>query len=199
VNDAELFLRVGELAGRVGYPMPSISPGEGTTSEACICLRTDGGGPGTLVLHDHVDEVFPRAVRDFLITQEFVQARAGVLRHRRRIKRSETVIGGVAALSAVLIAGRFVASAMLAGVLGLAVAYLGMAVLHLLLVGAWSRWFTRRSDQTLVEILGRQQVVEALQWFAARKPPFHPRWLWNGAPPHAPERLRWLAKEGANA
>lgn len=179
--------------------MPSISPGEGKTSEACICLRADGRGPGTLLLHDHVDEMFPHPVRDFLITQEFVQARAGVLQHRRRIKIIEKIIGGVATLSAVLIAGQFVASALLAGVLGFAVAYLGIAVLHILLVGTWSRWFTRRSDQTLVEILGRQQVTEALEWYAARKPPFHPRWLWNGAPPNAPERLRWLAKEGANA
>lgn len=78
----------------------------------------------------------------------------------------------------------------LTAVLGIAIAYLCIVVLHVLTVAVWSRWFMRRADCALIEVLGREQVVEALRWFSECPGQTGVRWLWCGAPMTARERLR---------
>jgi hypothetical protein len=74
----------------------------------------------------------------------------------------------------------------------MAAGYVVGTAINLLISVIWGRWFMRRADRTLVDVLGRAGVVEALRWYADHPaPPLH-RYLWKGAPPTVAERLRWL-------
>jgi hypothetical protein len=198
VNEQEMFSRVGELSGRIGYPMPSIKWVEGVTGQACALLRENRQGAATLVLHDHIEAELSREEQDFHIAQELVQARQGAHRHRRRIKAAVNLVSGVAGLFGVLGAGQLVEPLWLASVLGLVIACSTGMICHLAVAFVWSRWFVRRSDRALIELLGRQQVVSLLQGYAAHPRPtdvrWRLRWLQRGAPPYAPQRLRMLGE-----
>jgi hypothetical protein len=88
VNEQEMFLRVGELAGRVGYPMPTVNWVEGVIGEDCIRLQENRQGVAMLTVHDHVNEFGSEREQELLITQELVRARLGIFRQRRRCRLS---------------------------------------------------------------------------------------------------------------
>lgn len=195
VNEQELVLRVGELAGRVGYPVPAVSWVRGVAGEHCVLLQEDGR---TLLLHETVDEQHSAPERDLLIAQELIQARQGGPRHRRWIKMGEALVGGGLGIAAVQIMRQQVDSVWLAYSLAMGSAYVGWMVFHVVVGVVWTRWFTRRADRALAEVVGRDQVVQWLRGIAAMplkaSARLRLRWILRGAPPLAAERLRMLGE-----
>lgn len=198
-----MFLRVGELAGRVGYPMPTVQWIEGVLGEECIRFEEAQAGLSVLTIHDHVDEFYPAQVRDLLITQMLLHGRMGVFRQRRRLKTADTVLGAVIGFGIVMVGSRLMAL-WLAFLVAVAVSYIAVQVVHVLLAMAWRRWFIRRADKALVELLGREQVMSWLRGQAAAPSASAPlrarlRWLQLGAPMDPARRLRLLDEDDRTA
>ncbi|MGC4940630.1 hypothetical protein [Kribbella sp. DT2] len=180
MNEQEMYVRVGQLATRVGYPMPAI---ERTTDPKVPAVRLKQGAVGpTMVLRCHTEEL-PGQVFDFLVTQDLVQARKGVL--RRHWWGAYVIPLG----------------------LGLAVgtvtdwpAWLGFALVILVctpVIGAVEsvrrRAYLRTTDRLVVDVLGADEVSSALTWLAECQAwPKNLRWLWYGALPSPADRLRKL-------
>jgi len=84
VNEQEFALRVGELATRIGYSIPSVE--WSADKKYCargIMLDPNGAFGETLYVYRGIEQSMPVHVQDFLIAQEFTQARLGVWRQRR--------------------------------------------------------------------------------------------------------------------
>ncbi|WP_343973287.1 hypothetical protein [Kribbella koreensis] len=198
MNEQEMFLRVGEWAGRIGYPMPTINWVEGVIGEDCIRLQENSHGVATLTVHDHVNEFSTEEEQELVIVQGLVQARLGPARGRRRLKVAMTVLGGVVGIVAILLAGRFVENYWLSLLLALACAYVVMVPVQVLMNFFWCRWMSRRADTAFVEAVGRERVVAWLTLHAAHRPArfrARIRWVLLGAPPLAAERLRMLGEK----
>jgi hypothetical protein len=200
VNEQELFLRVGELTGRVGYPMPTVNWVKGVVGEPCIRLQETREGTATLTVHDHVDEFHPEEEQDLLITQELVRARVGAFRGLQRLKVaaviSSYVIGAVAALVSHLVGGELWQVLLLSLVFW----YLGLTAVKLLMNLVWARRFNRRADLVLVEVVGRERFVAWMTSHADFQPAWFRgwfRWVLSGAPPLPAERLRMLEERPA--
>lgn len=185
-------MKVGEMAGRAGYAMPSVALVECEEGEECIATRVDDSGGLVLAFHQGFEKRYPPAVADFLIAQELVQTNLGVYRQLRWIRVWRTVFAMVLGLSAALIGAMLLEPLWRAFVVAMGIAYVLMTGVNLVLSAIWSRWATRRADRRLVEVLGKRQVVEALEWYAAGARPSVLRYLRRGAPPRPRERLRWL-------
>jgi hypothetical protein len=195
MGEWEMVVRVVELAGRVGYPMPTVSWVKGVAGKPCVQLYDDGR---TLAVHDHVEDLHPPQERDLLIAQELIQARLGGPRHRRRIKTAESIASGLLGATAVLFLRSVTEPWWTAFLLALVGAYGIWMIFHVLLGVIWTRWFTRRADRELADVVGREQVVQWLKRYADAREPVPlldwARWLAHGAPPTATERLRVLEK-----
>jgi hypothetical protein len=187
-----MLVRVGELAGRVGFPMPAVSEVECVEGEECVSLRVGAAGGTTLALHSGFEERFPAGVVDFLVAQALVQARQGVFRQLQWIKTGRTVLGVLVGALAVLLTAQLLEPLWLAFLVAMAVGYVVGTAINLLIAMIWGRWFSRRSDRTLVDVLGKAHVVETLRWYADCPRPPLLRYLKAGAPPTVAERLRWL-------
>ncbi len=112
----------------------------------------------------------------------------------RWIKTGRTFFGLALGVSAVLVSARLLEPVWLAFLVAMAAGYVLLTAVNLLLSAVWSRWAIRRADRGLVEVLGKEHVMEALRWYAAfPKPPFL-RYLGQGAPVTAAARLRRLKK-----
>lgn len=183
VNEQELCVRVGELATRVGYPMPAI---ERTTDPKMPAVQLKQGQVGpTMVLKCHTEELPPQVI-DFLVAQDFVQARAGGFRNRMRLNLvgfgiSFAVMVAVVVLTPWSTLTRFA--------VGIAAGYL----LNYLVVLVWRRRYMRWSDRAVEEVLGSAEARWALNWLAETQAcPKNLRWLWYGAMPLPADRLRTL-------
>lgn len=148
-----MFSRVGELSGRIGYPMPTIRWVKGVTGEPCVLLRENRRGAATLVLHDHIEEESSWEEQDLLIAQELVQARQGIHRHRRRIKTVENLVCGVVNFFGIMGARQVVEPLWLAVVLALVISFSAGVICRLTVGSIWSRWFVRRADTAVIELL----------------------------------------------
>jgi hypothetical protein len=201
VNEQKLFLRVGELAGRVGYPMPTVNWVEGVIGEDCIRLQENGTGAAVLTVHNHVDEHHSAEEQELLVTQLLLHARLGASRQARRLKTMERILSFVLGVGLVLVASRVMDSFWLAFLVAFAAGYAVMQVVHVLLVGVWVRRFFRRADRALAEVAGRDRVVAWLKAHLGDPRPtslrLRLRWLRHGAAPSAAGRLRMLGKTGA--
>jgi hypothetical protein len=196
MSQQQIVAKVGELAGRVGYPVPTVNWVPAVAGQHSILLQDDGR---TLVVHDRVDEEYSEKEQDLLIAQELVQARLGGPRQRRWIKTAESVIGCAVIALAILVMRQSVSSWWQAYLLATLCGYAVWTALQVLLLAGWTRWFTRRSDRTLADVIGRDQVVAWLRATAEdRSKPsaaVRARWVLDGAPPRAAERLRMLGEK----
>jgi hypothetical protein len=172
--------------------MPVVTEVECKEGEECVSLRLNDAGGTTLALHKGFEERHPERVGEFLIAQQFVQARLGVFRQIRWIRAGRTITGFVVGAAAILLAGRTLEPLWLAVVVAMGASYLLATSINLLVSAVWLRMMIRRSDRALAELLGKAQVVEALEWYAGCPGPPVLRYLWKGAPPTVGERLRWL-------
>jgi hypothetical protein len=180
VNEQEMYVRVGELATRVGYPMPAI---ERTTDPKVPAVQLKEGAVGpTMVLRCHTEDLPPQVI-DFLVTQDFVQARAGGLRNRWRFN----LVGfgcAIVVWVAVLALTEWSTWTRLAVVL------LASYLLNYLVVFVWRRRYLRWSDREVEGVLGGD-AWWALNWLAeSQSCPKNLRWLWYGAMPTPADRLR---------
>lgn len=182
MNEQELFLRVGELAGRSGCTMPSIKmvdPGD----RLYVALKPEGSVGPVLELRSDVGEI-SAGLLDFLIAQELVGAGLGAVRFYRLQKVLLLTLSGLVGLwffinyplwEAVLIL------LIVGPLLAIAVSAVGIRI------------FARRVDRRLAEVLGRERFAGALvELDAAVSRRRGLRWLWQGAVPLPPERLGWL-------
>ncbi|MEV6281941.1 hypothetical protein [Kribbella sp. NPDC051770] len=178
MNEQEMYVRVGELATRVGYPMPSI---ERTDQRApMVQLKAGAVGP-TMILRCHAEELPPQ-VFDFLVTQELVQARQGGLKHKWLVVPI-ALAGGLALGTATDWPGWVV------WIVLMAIYYLGIRVFNTV----WRRRYIWRSDRMVTEILGGDEMRSALHWLDECQPwPKNLRWLWQGATQPPADRLRRL-------
>ncbi|WBQ06837.1 hypothetical protein [Kribbella sp. CA-293567] len=196
MNQRDFVATVGKLAERVGYPAPTVSWVPGVEGRHSILLQDDGR---RLVVHERVGEEYTARERELLIAQELVQARLGGPRQRKWIKTAEALIGCAVIAFAILITRQSVSSLLLSYVLAMLAGYASWTVLRVLLAAAWTRWFTRRADRALAEVVSRGQVVAWLRGLAGRpaKPDLRSRfrWILDGAPPLPAERLRMLGEK----
>ncbi|TCC46828.1 hypothetical protein E0H75_27705 [Kribbella capetownensis] len=201
MNEQQFAVRVGELAARTGQTPPPITWVEGTDKEDCIWMEPPGPVGPMFFVHHHVDEKMPIRVQDFLVAQEFVQANEGVHRQRKWVTRGSTATGLVLGFFGVLAALTVVHSLVVYLLVCMPLLFVLARVGQVAVSAGWSRWFMRRSDRRLSELLGRDHVREALEWYcdqwlrpemAWTRPGV--RWLLRGAPPTASERLRWLSR-----
>ena len=193
VNDQELFQRVGELATRVGYPVPAINRTDAANDGpyACVHVGSKSVGP-TMHLRSDVGEIRGE-VLDFLVAQELVAARNGVFDQRRRLQVGLGVVYGFSAVILVWVTD-------VGFPLNLLMAVSAYFLIHRVVAGVWWRWFLRRVDQSLVELLGVTVVADGLRWTSALQDwPKDLRWLWRGAPPGPMDRLAWLRTTPAQA
>lgn len=193
MNDQDFAFRVGELATRIGYSIPSID----WTADKKYCARgimldPNGAFGETLHVYRGVEQSMPVHVQDFLIAQEFTQARLGAWRQRRRLQWAMTALAIVLGFVAVGRAVRWTDSYFVGFLVGCTGAYLVWAGVRLVVSAVWSRWMTRRCDPRLVELLGRDEVMSALRWWVDSGWRPSVRWLLGGAVPTPAERLRRL-------
>lgn len=139
-------MKVGEMAGRAGYAMPSVALVECEEGEECIATRVDDSGGLVLAFHQGFEKRYPPAVADFLIAQELVQTNLGVYRQLRWIRVWRTVFAMVLGLSAALIGAMLLEPLWRAFVVAMGIAYVLMTGVNLVLSAIWSRWATRRAD-----------------------------------------------------
>lgn len=193
MNQQEFAAKVGELATRIGYPMPSVdwSSDKKYHDRGVVLDPNTAFGP-TLHVHYCAENSMPAEVREFLVAQEFVQARLGVWRHRRLMKNLVLVVAGVLGFVVVVATAGTTSFSVAAFLAGCAVAWVSITAIQIGIVAVWSRWFVRRADRQLVEVLGRERVVSALGWWVRIGWRPSVRWLLNGATPTAKERLRRL-------
>ena len=194
MNNEEFAARVVELAARVDYPAPPVTWVDGTAKEDCIWMAPPGPVGPMLFVHHHVNEKMPDQVQEFLIAQAFVQASLGVHLQRPRVMRARSAVSLLIAFGVMLVATLSIHDLVTYLLVGIPLIYLSMLVSSVLVVGTWSRWFMRRSDRRLVDLLGPDHVWDALQWYSGNYPSPGLRWLLCGAPPNPPERLRWRRK-----
>jgi hypothetical protein len=180
VNEQELYVRVGELATRVGYPVPAI---ERTTDPKVPAVQLKQGTVGpTMVLKCHTEEL-PARVIDFLVTQDLVQARRGVLRGQWWGAYAIPLSAGLAigTVTDWPLWSKFVVAAL--------VWVLVLGAVNIVRV----RRYLRATDRLVAEVLGADEVRSALNWLADCQPwPKNLRWLWYGAVPPPRDRLRML-------
>ncbi|HZX05717.1 hypothetical protein [Kribbella sp.] len=87
MNQQEFASQVGELAARIGYPMPSVDWSTDKKYHARgIVLDPNGAFGQTLHVHRRVEESMPAVVQEFLVAQELLQARLGLWRQRRWLR-----------------------------------------------------------------------------------------------------------------
>jgi hypothetical protein len=184
VNEQQMYVRVGELATRVGYPMPAV---ERTTDPKVPAIYLKQGAVGPTMMLKGLTEELPPQVFDFLVTQDLVQAREGM--HRKRwwfyvICLATGLLTGFASV------GPFWVSV----VVVLTACYLVATTVTIVA----RRTYLRRSDRLVVDVLGADDVRSALDWLADCQPwPKNLRWLWYGAVPPPVDRLRKLDLETA--
>ncbi|MEV8375330.1 hypothetical protein AB0P21_21530 [Kribbella sp. NPDC056861] len=196
MSQQQIVAKVGELAERVGYPVPTVNWVPAVAGQHSILLQDDGR---TLVVHDRVDDEYSEQERELLIAQELIQARLGGPRQRRWIKTAESGVGGGAGVVAALLIRQEVSSTWLACLLALGCAYVFWTAFHAVLGATWTRLFTRRADRALADVIGRDRVVAWLRAIADNpsKPSavVQARWILDGAPPRAAERLRMFGEK----
>ena len=155
-------------------------------------LDPNGAFGETLYVYRGIEQSMPVHVQDFLIAQEFTQARLGVWRQRRWLLGTMNALAIVFSFVAVGRAVRWSDSYVVGFLIGCAGAYLVWAGVRLVVSAVWSRWMVRRSDPRLVELLGRDEVLSALSWWVDSGWRPSVRWLLGGALPTPRERLRRL-------
>jgi hypothetical protein len=73
------------------------------------------------------------------------------------------------------------------------VAFIVVLAVCILPIAIWSRHFARRQDDRLIQILGRDKLIEALRLDVAARPrPVNLFWIRMGMRPRSVDRLRRL-------
>jgi hypothetical protein len=184
VNEQELFLRVGELATAAGYPIPSI---EWTDRRGPYVAVDERGVAGPVLrLRPEVSQ-WCSSVQDLMIAQMLLCARFGMYRHHRQLKIWGFVLTGAVGVVLAVLYGPY--------------AYVWALVAWVLFTGisaVSARRLLRKVDPRLVEILGPDVVLEALEHLRS---PLTPvgffRWLGAGAGALPGERITWLQASAA--
>jgi hypothetical protein len=186
VNEQDLFLKVGELATRTGYPMPSIRMVD-APRQNFVRLKPQGSVGPVLELRPEIWEI-PAGRLEFFIAQDFVGFGLGVQRHRRGQLLVAAAIGGI---------GTMLVDHFFGGSVAFLTLFLVFPPLWTVATAVWLRVFQRRVDRRLTELFGRdwlesalQELVDVWHWHWQ----WRLRWVWNGAPPLPPERLGWVQK-----
>jgi hypothetical protein len=179
VNEQDFATRVGELATRIGYPMPSVE----WTDHRGPYMRIDErrvAGP-VLRLRPEVAQ-WCSSLRDVTIAQMMLCARFGMSRHHRQLK-----IWGFGLTAAV---------AFVLGVRFGPWVYVWPLVAWVLFTAAsaiYARRLFRKVDPELVGMFGPDVVLEALEHLRC---PLTPArflgWLWGGAGVLPAERIKWV-------
>lgn len=185
MNEQELLVSVGQLAGRVGYPIPSIEVIDRTDTTYVLLKPRGIAGPVLQVRRDAAE--IPPERLEFLIVQDLVGASFGP-RHGR--------IAQAALWTMVVLigAGTSYFLSVWAGLVALGLAYypgsIGVTAVSV-------RIFQRRTDRRIAEVLGAERLAEALQELVDAGTWRHTLgWLVRGAYPQPPERLKWLRLAG---
>lgn len=195
ILSVDLEERVAAMAVRVGHDAPPINRIDGNEQQPCAFTLPPGPLGPALVVHSHLEEK-PEPLQDFLIAQALISDRLGVNREYKRLIWSIRI--AVIVLVAVIggVGGSF-ADAHAWPVRYMPFAFTGLFVLVLavciLPITIWSRHFSRRQDDRLIQILGREQLIEALRLDAAARPrPVSLYWIRMGMHPRSVDRLRRL-------
>lgn len=179
MNEQEFARRAGELATRIGYPMPSVEWADRRGRYVTIDERR--ASAPVLLMRPEVAQ-WCSSLRDVMIAQTMLCARFGMYRHHRQLK----IWGfGLTAAVALVLGFRFGSWA-----------YVWPLVAWALLTAAsaiYARRLFRKVDPELIGIFGPAVVLEALE---QQRCPLTPAsflgWLWGGAGVLAAERIKWL-------
>ncbi|MGW6200706.1 hypothetical protein ACWF0M_31485 [Kribbella sp. NPDC055110] len=180
MNEQEMYIRVGELATAIGYPMPSI---EWTEARGRVVAFDEQRVAGPALRLRPEAAHWCSSLRDVLIAEILLSARFGAYRQQRQFKIWVTAV-----------------TAAVGFVLGLSV---GGSAIWWWIPAAWvlftafsavySRRLARKVDARMVEILGPETVLEGLEQRQFRLGPANfLRWLWSGAGTLPSERIGWL-------
>jgi hypothetical protein len=206
MDELQFTAKVEELARRTGHAPPPVTRVEGQPERECIWLEPPGPVGPMLFVHRHINEQLPDAIQEFQIAQEFVQANQDVGAQRRRTRRLAGVVNLVV-LAVVLIGALLIfrghggyLDAVLYLLVGVPAGYVLGRAGALFVYHLWARRFMRRTDLGLIEVLGREQLMDALRWHGdtpyaigkwwARR---DLKWVLSGAPPTPLDRLRRLS------
>jgi hypothetical protein len=188
VNEQELFLNVGELAFRIGSPMPSVTVIDNLYTPYVRVRRRGAVGP-TLEVRSDAHEI-PAQRLEFLVAQDLVHL---VLRtDRLHWWRAAAWLLGVPVV--IWLHLRY-------GILvSLPIGFLVCVAVWIAATAVITRISMRRVDGRLAEVFGEAWLADALQeltdvWTWRRDV----RWLWGGALPQPPERLGWLKAAGTSS
>jgi hypothetical protein len=185
VNEKELSVRVKELAGRVGCPVPALKLIDRTDTGSVQLNEQAGAGP-VLEVRSDLGEL-PASQLEFLIVQELVSVSLGRVRFYRRLQVPIVVLMFLLALG---LAAQFPIWQALPCFVG---AYL---VLRTAVSVVATRIFQRRVDRRIAQALGADRLAAALRELAdGRRWRHSVGWLYRGAVPQPPERLKWLRTE----
>lgn len=197
-SPVDLKERVAAMAVRVGHDAPPISRLEGSERQPCAFTLPPGPLGPALILHNHLEEK-PEALQDFLIAQALVSDRLGVNQQFKTliwsIRSVIVVLVGVLVALTLAVGDRYGWPVLFAPFVSFVVVF-AVAVLP---VAVWSRRFARRQDQVLAQVLGRDQLIEALRLDLADRPRKRD-WYWvrTGLRPTPGERLRRLGWRNAS-
>jgi hypothetical protein len=188
----DLEERVAAMAVRVGHDAPPINRLEGSEQQPCAFTLPSGPLGPALVVHNHLEEK-PESLQDYLIAQALVADRLGINQQYKvliwSIRIALIPLLGVLAGIGSYIADTYGWPAVFLPILAF-VLVLGVCIFP---VSIWSRHFARRQDERLIQILGREQLIEALRLDAADRPrPVSWSWIRMGMRPRAVDRLRRL-------
>lgn len=177
-----MSVRVKELAGRVGCPVPALKLIDRTDTGYVQLNEQAGAGP-VLEVRSDVGEL-PVSRLEFLIVQELVSASLGRVRFYQRLQMPVVVLMFLLALG---FAVKFPIWQALPYVVG---AYL---VLRTAVSAVATRIFQRRVDRRIAQVLGTDRLAAALRELVDAGIWRHTvGWLYRGALPRPPERLKWL-------
>ncbi|MFF1820894.1 hypothetical protein ACFVWG_26550 [Kribbella sp. NPDC058245] len=188
----DLEERVAAMAVRVGHDAPPINRIDGSEQQPCAFTLPPGPLGPALVVHSHLEEK-PEPLQDFLIAQALVSDRLGINREYKTLIWSIR-IGLIVLIGVIAGVGSYIADTYGAVVLVLPiVAFVVVLAFCILPIAIWSRHFARRQDDRLIQILGREQLIEALRLDATTRPrPANLFWIRMGMRPRSIDRLRRL-------
>ncbi|WP_166678666.1 hypothetical protein [Kribbella voronezhensis] len=175
------------MAVRAGFPVPKVVRAQSDEDGRYVVLMPRSSD-GVLMYVTPEGAALPGEVLDLVFLQEYVMAQLGLRQHRAVLP----VIVGVP-IVAMGIVLNFLVGAMVA----IVVTVVAIPVVWSGYEAVWNRRFMRRVDRRLAELMGAEGFRTALgQLAGSREWERGFGWLYLGAPPLPPERLRWVQNAG---
>jgi hypothetical protein len=187
VMDGEIAQRAVGMAVRAGFPVPEVVRAQSDEDGRYVALAARS--PAGVVMYVTPEgAALPGEVLDLVFLQEYVMEQTGLRQHRAVLP----VIVGVP-----IVGLGILLNFLIGAVAAIAVTVVAIPVVWSGYEAIWNRRFMRRVDRRLAELMGDEAFAAALRQLAeGREWARNFDWLYSGAQPLPPERLKWVQAAG---